>query len=213
MATARGPMITLGGLFVTLEGGEGVGKSTLQATLVARAQSEGHQVVTCREPGGTPIGERLRAALLESADGEIDPTAELLVFEAARAQLVADVIRPALQRGALVISDRFADSSLAYQHHGRGLPADVVVQANAVATGGLTPDLTVLLDLDPSEGATRRGKIGDYLEREGDGFHARVRDGFRTLAAAEPARWIVIDASQSADVVADAIWTALSAKL
>ncbi len=206
-------MTTLSGLFVTLEGGEGVGKSTLQATLVARAQSEGHEVVACREPGGTPLGERLRAALLESADGETDPTAELLVFEAARAQLVADVIRPALQRGALVISDRFADSSLAYQHHGRRLPADVVAQANAVATGGLSPDLTVLLDLDPSEGAKRRGKAGDYLEREDDGFHGRVREGFRTLAAAEPARWIVIDASQSADVVADAVWAALSAKL
>jgi dTMP kinase len=206
-------MTSIGGLFVTLEGGEGAGKSTLQATLFARAESEGHQVVSCREPGGTPLGERLRAALLESADGETDPTAELLVFEAARAQLVTDVIRPALQRGALVISDRFADSSLAYQHHGRGLPIDVVAQANAIATGGLTPDLTVLLDLDPFEGAKRHGKASDYLEREDGGFHGRVREGFRTLAAAEPARWIVIDASQSADVVADDIWTALSAKL
>lgn len=206
-------MTTPGGLFVTLEGGEGVGKSTLQASLVARAESEGHEVVACREPGGTPLGERLRAALLESADGETDPTAELLVFEAARAQLVADLVRPALQRGALVISDRFADSSLAYQHHGRGLPAEVVAQANAVATGGLTPDLTVLLDLDPSEGAKRRGKAADYLEREDGGFHERVREGFRSLAAAEPARWTVIDASQSAEVVADAVWAALSAKL
>jgi len=206
-------MTNFGRRFVTLEGGDGVGKSTLQAALVARAESGGHEVVACREPGGTPLGERLRGALFESADGETDPTAELLVFEAARAQLVAEVIRPALDRGAVVISDRFADSSLAYQHHGRGLPADLVTQANEVATGGLTPALTILLDLDPSEGATRRGEAGDYLEREDGGFHGRVRDGFRALAEADPGRWLVLDASQSAEVVADAAWKELSARL
>jgi len=206
-------MTSLGHLFVTLEGGEGVGKSTLQTALVARAESEGHQVVACREPGGTRLGERLRAALFESADGETDPIAELLVFEAARAQLVARVIRPALQRGALVICDRFGDSSLAYQHHGRGLPAEVVVRLNEIATGGLTPALTLLLDLDPSEGAKRRGEAGDYLEREDGGFHGRVRAGFRALAEAESGRWLLLDASQPADVVADAAWNVLSARL
>lgn len=202
-----------GGCFVTLEGGEGVGKSTVQAALVARAEAAGHEVVACREPGGTPLGERLRAALFESVDGETDPTAELLVFEAARAQLVADVISPALQRGALVLCDRFADSSIAYQHHGRGLPAETVARLNQIATGALVPALTILLDLDPTEGARRRGEAGDYLEREADGFHQRVRDGFRSLAAAEPARWLVLDASQPLETVVDEAWSAVQTRM
>jgi dTMP kinase len=202
-----------GGCFVTLEGGEGVGKSTVQAALVARAEAAGYEVVSCREPGGTPLGERLRAALFDSADGETDPTAELLVFEAARAQLVADVIRPALQRGALVICDRFADSSIAYQHYGRGLPAETVSRLNQIATGALVPALTILLDLDPAEGARRRGEAGDYLEREAAGFHQRVRDGFRELAAAESERWLVVDASQPLEAVVNSAWSALEARV
>jgi len=212
MAPHGRPVTESRGLFVTLEGGEGVGKSTLQTALAARARAIGLEVVTCREPGGTPLGERLRAALFESADGETDPTAELLVFEAARAQLVADLIRPALHRGALVICDRFADSSIAYQHHGRGLPAHVVSSLNDIATGGLVPNLTILLDLDPAEGARRRGDAGDYLEREAAAFHARIRAGFLSLATAEPGRWLVVDATQSPDAVADIAWDAVNAR-
>jgi dTMP kinase len=210
---ADGPVTDSAGFFVTLEGGEGVGKSTLQATLVERAAAAGREVVSCREPGGTALSERLRAALFASEDGETDAIAELLVFEAARAQLVAEVIRPAITRGAIVICDRFADSTVAYQHHGRGLSAETVERVNEIATGGLRPDLTVLLDLDPAEGARRRGEAGDYLEREDGGFHDRVRAGFLSLAAADPERWVVVDAAQPADEVAEAAWRELSARL
>jgi dTMP kinase len=205
-------MTQLHGLFVTLEGGEGVGKSTLQMALVERAETVGREVVFSREPGGTPLGERLRAALFESADDETDPTAELLVFEAARAQLVADVIRPALQRGALVICDRFADSSVAYQHHGRGLSLELVSRLNESAAGALAPDLTILLDLDPAEGARRRGTAGDYLEREDADFHERVRNGFLELATAQPARWLVIDAAQPLESVVEAAWSKIQTR-
>ena len=171
------------GRFVTLEGGEGAGKSTLLATLAERARSgEGSsggsrlrsilraraseaddQVVTCREPGGTWLGERLREALLGAPSTEPpDARAELLVFAAARAQLVAEVIRPALERGALVLCDRYGDSMVAYQHYGRGIEREAVDAANAVAMGGLMPDLTVLLDLPPYEGLRRAGR-GDRL--------------------------------------------------
>ncbi|MEI7925278.1 MAG: dTMP kinase [Chloroflexota bacterium] len=142
------------GVFVTLEGGEGAGKSTQIAAIARLASAAGREVVTCREPGGTPLGERLRAALFATAEGETPPApaAELLVFTAARAQLVAEVIRPALNRGALVICDRFSDSTLAYQHYGRGLELPMVEAANRAATQGLAPDLTLLLDLAPQVG-------------------------------------------------------------
>ncbi|MYD64407.1 MAG: dTMP kinase, partial [Chloroflexi bacterium] len=153
------------GRFVTIEGGEGTGKTTLLAALAERSRSGGLDVVTCREPGGTALGERLRTALLGADGAAPDPRAELLVFAAARAQLVAEVIRPALERGALVLCDRYADSTTAYQHHGRGLPRETVVAVNAAATGGLTPDLTLLLDLPATEGLRRAGRAGDYMER------------------------------------------------
>lgn len=186
------------GRFVTLEGGEGAGKSTQVAALAALGRDAGREVVACREPGGTPLGERLRAALFAVAEGETPPTppAELLVFTAARAQLVAEVIRPALARGALVLCDRFADSTLAYQHFGRGLDRGMVEAANRAATGGLLPDLTLLLDLTPEQGFERGERRLDYLEREGIEFHRRVRQGFLALAAADPARWLVLDATR-----------------
>ena len=164
------------GRFVTIEGGEGTGKTTLLAALAERARSGGLDVVTCREPGGTALGERLRTALLGADGAAPDPRAELLVFAAARAQLVAEVIRPALERGALVLCDRYADSTTAYQHHGRGLPRETVDAVNAAATGGLTPDLTLLLDLPADEGLRRAGRAGDYMERE-------ARDASRSTSA------------------------------
>ncbi len=199
-------MAACDGCFVTIEGGEGAGKSTLLDALAERARTEGFEVVTCREPGGTALGERLRAALLGSDGPAPDARAELLVFAAARAQLVAEVIRPALKRGALVLCDRYADSTLAYQHHGRELPRDTVDAVNAAATGGLTPDLTLLLDLPPAEGLRRTGRAGDYMEREELAFHERVRAGYEVLARTEPERWRVLDASRAAAALADEAW-------
>ena len=199
-------MATRSGCFVTIEGGEGVGKTTLLAALADRAREAGLDVVVCREPGGTALGERLRDALLRAGGDAPDAHAELLVFAAARAQLVAEVIRPALERSALVVCDRYADSTTAYQHFGRGLPRKTVDAVNAAATGGLTPDLTLLLDLPPAEGLRRAGRAGDYMEREDLAFHERVRAGFSALAQAEPDRWRVLDASRGADEVAAGAW-------
>lgn len=194
------------GHFVTLEGGEGAGKSTLVAALAERARGRGIDVILCREPGGTPLGERLREALfgLETAPSALG---ELLTFSAARAELVATVIRPGLDAGALVICDRFTDSTLAYQGYGRGLDIETIRAVNAAATGGLVPELTLLLDLEPAVGRAR-GQAGgsDYLEREAIAFHEQVRAGFLALAAAEPTRWVVLDASQPADAVREAAW-------
>ena len=216
------------GRFVTFEGGEGAGKSTLLSTLAERARRSGSwgsggsrvpsvlrgrtadeddAVVTCREPGGTWLGERLREALLGVPSAEApDVRAELLVFAAARAQIVAEVIRPALDRGALVLCDRYADSTVAYQHYGRGIEREAVDAANAVATGGLTPDLTVLLDLPPFEGLRRVGRDTDYLEREPLDFHRRVRAGYLAEAEADSGRWLVLDATQPPDALAEAAW-------
>lgn len=186
------------GVFVVLEGGEGAGKSTQIAALARMLQREGREVVTCREPGGTPVGERLREALFATREDETPPTpeAELLIFNAARAQLVEEVIRPALDRGAVVLCDRFTGSTVAYQHFGRGLPRDLVHSANAIATGGLQPDLVVLLQLEPEQGFERTGRGRDYLERAGLEFHRDVARGFLEQAAADPERWLVLDASR-----------------
>ena len=186
------------GVFVVLEGGEGAGKSTQIAALARMLAREGREVVTCREPGGTPVGERLREALFATTDDEAPPTpeTELLIFNAARAQLVREVIVPALERNAIVLCDRFTASTVAYQHYGRGVPRSIVDAANAVATGGLHPDLTVLLQLDPAEGFRRTGKGRDYLERAGLEFHTDVARGFLEQAAADPEHWLVLDASK-----------------
>lgn len=203
------------GVFVTLEGGEHAGKSTQHEALLRLVRDAGREAVACREPGGTALGERLRAALFATKADEPRPApeAELLTFNAARAQLVREVIRPALERGAVVICDRFADSTIAYQQHGRGLDASLVTAAIAVATGGLVPDLTVLLDVDPAEVARRVSSQTDYLEREALDFHRRVRRGFLELAAAEPSRWLVLDGSKPEMQITHAIWGRLQGLL
>jgi len=194
------------GRFITLEGPEGAGK-TLQAERLAEAlRARGQVVRLTREPGGTTLGEQIRTVVLGGAvagDGGIDPRADALLFNAARAQLVAEVIRPALAAGEVVVCARFADSTLAYQGFGAGLPIAELRSIADVATAGLSPDLTILLDVAPEVGLDR--KAADARNRFEAGFdldfHRRVRTGFLELAGQEPARWRVIDAGRAADVV------------
>jgi dTMP kinase len=202
--------VSWAGLFVTFEGGEGAGKST-QASRLARALRDlGQQVVVTREPGATEFGARLRGMLLATANGPSAPCAraEALLYAADRAHHVAAVIRPALTRGSVVLCDRYVDSSLAYQGAGRSLPADEIAWLSAWATGRLKPDLVILLDVAPETGLARaagRGTAPDRLEQESLAFHERVRYAFLDLAAADPKRYLVLDAARPADELAAAI--------
>jgi dTMP kinase len=199
------------GVFVVFEGGEGAGKSTQVERLAERLRGQGYDVVVTREPGATEVGARIRGLLLDVGpdDGEdLAPRAEALLYAADRAHHVAAVVRPALARGDVVISDRYVDSSLAYQGAGRTLPVDEVSWLSAWATGGLKPDLVVLLDIDPAIGLMRAGDRGagvDRLEAESLPFHERVRYAFLDLAASEPNRYLVLDASRPADAVAEMV--------
>jgi dTMP kinase len=187
------------GLFIALEGGEGAGKTTQARLLAIWLREQGYDVVTTREPGATKVGMRLRAVLLDTAHAGLSARAETLLYAADRAEHVATVINPALDRGAVVVTDRYVDSSLAYQGAGRKLPAAEVARVNQWATGGLVPDLTVLLDMPPAHGLGRRARSADRLEAEPLDFHERVRTGFLSLARAEPERYLVLDASRPAD--------------
>ena len=200
------------GRFITFEGGEGCGKSTQVVRLAAALEERGLKVLLTREPGGTRLSELIRTLLKDEAEDPPVDRAELLLFLAARAQLVHNVIAPALEAGTWVISDRFSDSTVAYQGYGRGLPVDFVRQANDFACEGLRPDLTFLLDLDPETAERRmRGReaatntSADRIERAGSGFHARLRRGFLELAAADAPRFSVVDASKSPDEVAGVV--------
>jgi thymidylate kinase (EC 2.7.4.9) len=199
------------GLFITLEGPEGAGKTTQLARLEARLRAAGHAVTVTREPGGTPLGTRVREVVLDPAV-EIEPLGEFLLYSASRAQLVREVLRPALERGETVLCDRYADSSLAYQGAGRGLSLPLLRQITAEVTGGLTPGLTVLLDLDPALGLQRAARRGqpDRLEQADLTFHRRVRQGFLDLAHAEPQRFLVLDATRPEDELEAEIWAAVS---
>jgi dTMP kinase len=193
------------GWFVTLEGPDGAGKTTQAERLRDRATRAGFEVVLTREPGGTPVGERIRDILLRHDDAaRLDPRTDALLFNAARAQLVADVVRPALARGAMVISTRFADSTLAYQGYGGGRPLDELRALQQFATDGLVPDLTILLDIPVEEGLKRKSGLEvTRFEKDFDlDFHRRVRAGFLALAADEPARFVVVDASSPPEDVA-----------
>jgi dTMP kinase len=193
--------------FIAFEGGEACGKSTQAARLAGRLGA-----VLTREPGGTPLGARLRAVLLDPATRLVD-RAEALLMAADRAQHVAEVIRPELAAGRHVVTDRYAGSSLAYQGFGRGLPVDEVRRLSEWAIDGLWPDLTVLLDV-PLEQAARRqaGGSPDRLESAGDAFHRRVAEGFRTLAAGDRDRWVVVDGTLGIDEVEAVIWTEVTAR-
>lgn len=196
------------GRFISFEGGEGCGKTTQIARLKSALEARGERVVVVREPGGTRLAELIRTLLKDEEDDPPCDRAELLLFLAARAQLVRNVIRPALDDGKWVLSDRFSDSTFAYQGYGRGLPLDFLREANSFACEGLSPDLTLLLEVPPEVSASRMRKreartssSADRIERAGGGFHARVREGFASLAEAEPGRIVRIDASGTPDEV------------
>ena len=196
--------------FVVLEGGDAAGKSTQVERLAARLRSEGHDVVTTFEPGATALGARLRALLLDG-DGPIDPVAEALLMAADRAQHVTEVLRPALARGAWVVSDRFVPSSLAYQGVGRGLGVAEIEQLNELATAGIQPDLVVVLDLSPQAARNRLGVQRDRLEGENDAFALAVHEAYRDLARARG--WALIDAANDPEVVARDVWALVQDRL
>jgi dTMP kinase len=186
------------GLFIAFEGCEGCGKSTQAGLLYDELLHLNIAAVLTHEPGGTPLGDRVRKILKIKRDYAISPLAELLLFNSCRAQLIRDVILPALSKGVNVICDRFTGSTLAYQGYGRGLDINTVASINRTATGGLEPDLVFLLDLQPQAGLKRKRDTGDdRFEAEDIAFHSRVRDGYLELARRDTARWVVLDAQQS----------------
>ncbi|GAA4660624.1 dTMP kinase [Arthrobacter cryoconiti] len=204
------------GLFIAFEGGDGGGKST-QAALLAQALADaGHTVLRTREPGGTPVGEKLRSLVLDHGQGEIDARCEALIYAASRAAHAAQVIAPAVARGEVVISDRYIDSSIAYQGVGRDLGTEKISRLNEWATDGLWPDLTVLLDVSPEAGRSRRtatDAVEDRLESEPDHFHAQVRRAYLDLAEASPERYLVLDAGTPISEAAAPIRTRVLALL
>lgn len=195
--------------FIVFEGGEGAGKSTQSRALADYLMARGHEVLCTREPGGTPAAEAIRAVLLDPANAGLDDRAEALLFAAARGDHAARVIRPGLERGEIVISDRFLDSSVAYQGVARGLGAERVAELSLWATGGLLPDLTIVLDVDPALGLAR--VVGpDRLESEPREWHERVRQAFLDIAAAFPERYLVLDGSRPAEDLAVEIASVVS---
>ncbi len=194
-------------IFITFEGLEGFGKSTQAKTLYTRLKAEGHKTLLTQEPGGTGLGEKISELLKWSSDDDICPLAEVMLFNASRAELVTRVLKPALASGIVAVCDRYADSTLVYQGYGRSLNLSTVRAINAFACQGLTPDLTILLDMPVEKGMERKhGTKADKFEKEGLDFHRRVRDGYLALAAAEPKRWFVVDASLPQAQVASVIW-------
>lgn len=201
------------GFFLVFEGPEGSGKSTQIARLRERFEAAGADLVVTREPGGTPAADAIRQVILDPGL-EMGAMTEFLLYAASRAQHVSEVIRPALEAGKLVICDRFTGASLAYQGYGRGLDLDFVRSLNSLVTGGLEPDLTLLLDLDAARGLERVAKRGrqDRLEREGMSFHERVREGFLAEARARSS-WVIMDAGGDEEELAEAIWQTIRKRI
>lgn len=203
-------------MFITFEGPEGSGKSTQIRLLAEFLRARGLSVEVVREPGGTPIGDQVRHVLHDTANTAMSPEAEVLLYSASRAQLVSQRIRPSLAAGRVVLCDRYADSTMAYQGYGRGLDLGMLAALTEIATGGLKPDLTLLLDLDVSAGLSRRRVRGEEMNRldlEAVAFHERVREGYRLLANADPERWVRVQADRPVDVVAADIREAVLARL
>lgn len=208
----------MAGLFISFEGSEGCGKSTQIAALAQRLKEEGHEILQAREPGGTPLGEALRELLQHDSAGEgMTPQAELLLFAAARAQIVREKLAPALEDGRIVLCDRFIDSTTVYQGAARGLSNEDVATVNHIATGGLQPDLTILIDLPADIGLQRaRQRTGakpDRMEQEDNAFFETVRQGYLELAKAEPGRFLVLDGANSIETLQTAIWNAVQPRL
>jgi dTMP kinase len=193
-------------LFITLEGEEGSGKSYQAEELCSWLSAKGIPVILTHEPGGTELGEKISDLVKWAQETNISPMTELLLFNASRAQHVKEVIRSALNEGKVVICDRFDDSTTAYQSYGRGLDLDMVKQVNNTATGGLRPDLTILLDISIEDGLARKsGEKLDRFEQEDIDFHRKVREGYLKMADEEPERWLVIDAMQSRETITGSI--------
>ena len=208
------------GRFITFEGGEGCGKSTQIRLLAERLRAAGREVLLTREPGGTALAEKIRSLVREESDDPPNSRAETLLFIASRAQVVESVIRPALASGTWVLCDRFADSTFAYQGYGRGLDLEELKRINSFATGGLEPDRTILLNVSPEISVKRMrareavtNTDADRMEKAGDGFHARLKQGFLEIAAAEPKRFAVIQADGSVEEVAEAVWNSIQPML
>ena len=202
-------------LFVTFEGPDGSGKSTQITLLAERLRALGHDVCLTREPGGTAIGDQIRQVVHDLHNTAMQPRAELLLYSASRAQLVGEVIRPQLERGGVVLCDRYADSTLAYQGYGHGLDLGRLRAITEFATGGLAPDLTLLLDMEVESGLRRRKTGGEWnrLDAYTLAFHQRVRQGYLALAAAEPKRWIVLEAETEMEALGERIWAAVQREL
>jgi dTMP kinase len=213
----------MAGPLITFEGGEGAGKSSQALRLAERLRASGYRVLSLHEPGGTPLGDAVYGWLRDpgsralqrlythwaseyAGQAVLAPLAELFLFEAARAQLMAQVLRPALEDGRVVVCDRFTDSTTAYQGYGRGIPLEQVEQANNLATGGLRPALTFLFDLSPEAGLARTRGPDHRMEREGIAFHRRVRDGYLAIAKREPQRVVIVDATRPMDEIERQVW-------
>lgn len=209
-AGRRGSLL---GLFITFEGGEGSGKSTQARLLHKRLERNHVQAILTREPGGTSLGDEIRRLLKKKRESAVAPEAELFLFAASRAQLVADLIRPALDRNVVVICDRFTYSTVVYQGFGRGLDVPSVNTVNRMATGGIEPNLAILMDMPPEQGLGRKPNSNDRFESESLSFHRRVRDGYLEMASAEPDRWLLVDASLTRSQIATIVWDRVSSLL
>lgn len=197
------------GIFITLEGPDGAGKSTQVENIKSYFENAGREVVVSREPGGTPISEKLRNIVLDNGNAEMDDITEMFVYAAARAQHVSEKIRPALDKGSVVVCDRFVDSSIAYQGYGRNL-GDQVAEVNRYATCGLEPDVTFFMDLDPEIGRSRIGKdVRDRLEQQKLDFHYRVYEGYKAICEKYPERVVRIDATRTIDEIKEDIYSKL----
>lgn len=203
-------------MFITFEGSEGSGKSTQINMLAAYLGQQGYEVLVTREPGGTHIGEQVRQCLHDVKNKEMTAAAEVLLYSASRSQLVREVIVPALENGVIVISDRYADSTMAYQGYGRQLDLDALGIITHFATGGLKPDLTILFDIDVEEGLSRRSVGGEEMNRmdlQEIAFYKRVRDGYMELVKQEPERWVIVDAGRPPDEIQNDVRRSVEAKL